>query len=85
MDTLRKGYHRRSQRFRSHRPHSLYRWEGSRIAVWQDVTGNAKKKAVALGIGIGSGYLFETTFEEVYLYGECGVVRSHIYLPFTLL
>lgn len=52
----------------------------SSIAVWQDVTGKAKEKAVALGVGIGSGYMYETTFEkEVYsdLYGERGVV-SHI-------
>jgi ketol-acid reductoisomerase len=50
----------------------------SSIAVWQDVTGKAKEKAVALGVGIGSGYLYETTFEkEVYsdLYGKRGIVR----------
>ena len=50
----------------------------SSIAVWQDVTGKAKEKAVALGVAIGSGYMYETTFEkEVYsdLYGERGVVR----------
>lgn len=41
------------------------------------MTGHAKEKAVALGIAVGSGYLYETTFEkEVYsdLYGERGVV-----------
>ena len=51
----------------------------SSIAVWQDVTGKAKEKAVALGVAVGSGYLYETTFEkEVYsdLYGERGVVSS---------
>jgi Acetohydroxy acid isomeroreductase, NADPH-binding domain len=50
----------------------------SSVAVFQDVTGKAKEKAVALGVGIGSGYMYETTFEkEVYsdLYGERGVVR----------
>jgi ketol-acid reductoisomerase len=50
----------------------------SSIAVWQDVTGKAKEKAVALGVAVGSGYMYETTFEkEVYsdLYGERGVVR----------
>jgi ketol-acid reductoisomerase len=50
----------------------------SSIAVWQDVTGQAKEKAIALGIAVGSGYLYETTFEkEVFsdLYGERGVVR----------
>ncbi|GJJ08305.1 Acetolactate synthase, mitochondrial [Clathrus columnatus] len=49
----------------------------SSIAIWQDVTGKAKEKAIALGIAVGSGYLYETTFErEVYsdLYGERGVV-----------
>jgi ketol-acid reductoisomerase len=49
----------------------------SSIAVWQDVTGKAKEKAIALGIAVGSGYLYETTFQkEVYsdLYGERGVV-----------
>lgn len=51
----------------------------SSIAVWQDVTGHAKEKAIALGVAVGSGYLYETTFEkEVYsdLYGERGVVSS---------
>ena len=49
----------------------------SSIAVWQDVTGKAKEKATAIGVAIGSGYMYETTFErEVYsdLYGERGVV-----------
>jgi ketol-acid reductoisomerase len=49
----------------------------SSIAVWQDVTGKAKERAIALGVGIGSGYMYETTFQkEVYsdLYGERGVV-----------
>ena len=49
----------------------------SSFAVFQDVTGNAKEKAQALGVAVGSGYLYETTFEkEVYsdLYGERGVV-----------
>jgi len=45
----------------------------SSIAVWQDVTGKAKEKAIALGVAVGSGYLYETTFQkEVYsdLVGE---------------
>ncbi|KZT06027.1 acetohydroxyacid reductoisomerase [Laetiporus sulphureus 93-53] len=53
----------------------------SSIAVWQDVTGKAKEKAVALGVAIGSGYMYETTFEkEVYsdLYGERGVLMGAI-------
>ncbi|MGM9766648.1 MAG: ketol-acid reductoisomerase [Candidatus Cryptobacteroides sp.] len=33
-------------------------------AVGQDVTGRALDRAIALGIGIGSGYLFETTFRR---------------------
>jgi ketol-acid reductoisomerase len=51
----------------------------SSIAVFQDVTGKAKEKAIALGIAVGSGYLYETTFQkEVYsdLYGERGVVSD---------
>ncbi len=53
----------------------------SSIAVWQDVTGKAKEKAVAIGVAIGSGYMYETTFQkEVYsdLYGERGVVSIKI-------
>ncbi|EPQ52715.1 ketol-acid reductoisomerase [Gloeophyllum trabeum ATCC 11539] len=53
----------------------------SSIAVFQDVTGKAKEKAVALGVGIGSGYMYETTFgKEVYsdLYGERGVLMGGI-------
>ncbi|MDE7152973.1 MAG: ketol-acid reductoisomerase [Muribaculaceae bacterium] len=36
----------------------------SSFAVYQDYTGNALERTLALGIGIGSGYLFETTFER---------------------
>ncbi|KAF8525844.1 6-phosphogluconate dehydrogenase [Hysterangium stoloniferum] len=53
----------------------------SSIAVFQDVTGVAKEKAIAIGIAVGSGYLYETTFEkEVYsdLYGERGVLMGAI-------
>lgn len=31
-------------------------------AVYQDVSGHAEEKTLALGIGIGAGYLFKTTF-----------------------
>lgn len=51
----------------------------SSFAVYQDYTGKAKAKAIALGIAIGSGYLFPTTFEkEVYsdLVGERGVLMG---------
>ena len=54
----------------------------SSIAVYQDVTGKAKEKAIALGVGVGSGYLYETTFEkEVYsdLYGERGCLMGGIH------
>lgn len=45
------------------------------------MTGKALEKAQALGIAVGSGYLYETTFEkEVYsdLYGERGVLMGGI-------
>ena len=39
----------------------------SSYAIFQDATGRAKDRCLALGIGVGSGYLFETTFKrEVY-------------------
>ena len=53
----------------------------SSYAVFQDATGKATKRALALGIAIGSGYLFETTFQkEVYsdLTGERGVLMGAI-------
>jgi ketol-acid reductoisomerase len=57
--------------------------EGSGInssyAVYQDYTGRATERTLALGIAIGSGYLFPTTFEkEVYsdLTGERGVLMG---------
>jgi ketol-acid reductoisomerase len=49
----------------------------SSFAVLQDVSGRAESKALALGIGIGSGQLFKTTFEkEAYsdLVGERGIL-----------
>lgn len=48
-------------------------------AVHQDSSGKAEEKALALGVGIGSGYLFETTFKnEVYsdLVGERGALMG---------
>ncbi|MBN1379319.1 MAG: ketol-acid reductoisomerase [Gammaproteobacteria bacterium] len=51
----------------------------SSFAVAQDHTGRAKDRCVALGIAVGSGYLFPTTFEnEVYsdLTGERGVLMG---------
>jgi len=49
------------------------------FAVGQDATGRAYERAIALGIAIGAGYLFPTTFEnEVYsdLTGERGVLMG---------
>ncbi len=53
----------------------------SSYAIHQDYTGKARERAIALGIGIGSGYLFETTFKnEVYsdLTGERGTLMGAI-------
>ena len=36
----------------------------SSYAVYQDVTGKALDRVLAFGIGIGSGYMFETTFQR---------------------
>ena len=50
-------------------------------AVFQDATGRAQERVMALGIGIGSGCLFETTFKnEVYsdLTGERGTLMGAI-------
>jgi ketol-acid reductoisomerase len=52
------------------------------FAIHQDATGKARERALALGIAIGSGYLFETTFQqEVFsdLTGERGVLMGAIY------
>ena len=49
------------------------------FAVHQDATGKAQDRVKALGIAIGAGYLFPTTFEkEVYsdLTGERGVLMG---------
>ncbi len=51
----------------------------SSYAIHQDFTGRAKDRTLALGIAIGSGYLFPTTFEkEVHsdLTGERGVLMG---------
>ena len=53
----------------------------SSYAVYQDATGRALERTLALGIGIGSGYLFETDFKrEVYsdLTGERGTLMGAI-------
>jgi ketol-acid reductoisomerase len=51
------------------------------FAIYQDATGRARERTIALGIAVGSGYLFPTTFEkEVYsdLTGERGVLMGAI-------
>ena len=51
----------------------------SGYAVFQDYTGRAKERTLAIGIAIGSGFLFPTTFEkEVHsdLVGERGVLMG---------
>ncbi len=53
----------------------------SSYAIYQDATGRAYDRVIALGIGVGSGYLFETTFKkEVYsdLTGERGSLMGAI-------
>lgn len=53
----------------------------SSYAIFQDATGKAFDRVVSLGIAIGSGYLFETTFQkEVYsdLTGERGTLMGAI-------
>ena len=53
----------------------------SSFAVLQDATGKAREKCVAMGIGVGSGYLFETDFyREVTsdLTGERGTLMGAI-------
>jgi ketol-acid reductoisomerase len=51
----------------------------SSYAVFQDATGRAEERTLAVGIAIGSGYLFPTTFEgEVHsdLTGERGMLMG---------
>ena len=53
----------------------------SSYAIFQDATGKAKDRVIALGIAVGSGYLFETNFKkEVYsdLTGERGTLMGAI-------
>ncbi|OVE73623.1 ketol-acid reductoisomerase, partial [bacterium B17] len=51
----------------------------SSFAVFQDATGKAEERCIALGIGVGSGYLFPTSFDhEVHsdLTGERGILMG---------
>ncbi len=54
----------------------------SSYAIFQDYTGKALDRTLSIGIAIGSGYMFETTFEkEVFsdLTGERGTLMGAIY------
>ncbi|VVT54891.1 uncharacterized protein SAPINGB_P004314 [Magnusiomyces paraingens] len=54
----------------------------SSYAVWQDVTGKAEEKAIALAVAVGSGYIYKTTFEKEVrsdLYGERGCLMGGIH------
>lgn len=51
----------------------------SSFAIHQDATGKAHERVTALGIGVGSGYLFETTFQKEVvsdLVGERGILMG---------
>ncbi len=53
----------------------------SSFAVEQDFTGRARDRVLALGIAVGSGFLFETTFEKEVLSdltGERGVLMGAV-------
>ncbi|ORZ41720.1 hypothetical protein BCR44DRAFT_1012244 [Catenaria anguillulae PL171] len=53
----------------------------SSVAVYQDVSGKAHERAVAMGAAIGSGYMYETTFKKEVLSdltGERGVLMGAI-------
>lgn len=53
----------------------------SSYAIYQDATGKAWDRVIAMGIGIGSGYLFETTFKREAtsdLTGERGTLMGAI-------
>jgi len=53
----------------------------SSAAVFQDVSGKAKERTYAIGVALGSGYIYDTTFEqEVYsdLTGERGILMGAI-------
>lgn len=67
---------------RSVRQHFLAgRGINASFAIYQDATSKAYDRVIAMGIGIGAGYLFPTTFKkEVYsdLVGERGVLMGAI-------
>lgn len=51
------------------------------VAVFQDVSGKARDRAFALGAAVGTGYMYETTFEKEVLsdlVGERGILMGAI-------
>ncbi len=53
----------------------------SSYAIFQDASGHARDKALAMGMAVGSGFLFETTFEKEVLSdltGERGVLMGAV-------
>ncbi|MDV7399742.1 ketol-acid reductoisomerase, partial [Arthrospira platensis SPKY1] len=51
----------------------------SSFAIFQDATGKARDRVIAMGIGVGSGYLFPTTFHKEVssdLTGERGILMG---------
>ena len=50
----------------------------SSYAIYQDASGHAFEKVISLGIGVGSGYLFETTEATSDLTGERGSLMGAI-------
>jgi ketol-acid reductoisomerase len=53
----------------------------SSVAVYQDVSGKAKEKAIGMGVAVGSGYMYDTTFKKEVvsdLTGERGVLMGAI-------
>ena len=51
------------------------------VAVHQDVSGNAKERAYGLGVALGAGYMYDTTFEKEVLsdlVGERGILMGAI-------
>lgn len=54
----------------------------SSYAIWNDVTGKAEERAIALAVAVGSGYIYKTTFEREVnsdLYGERGALMGGIH------
>lgn len=50
------------------------------IAVQQDVSGTAKERVCALGVAVGCGYLYETTFEKEAFSDLVGMLPCFLFL-----